>query len=481
MSRNDASQTGENRAATIQKNGPLVLAELSLHAVAVLFDPLPEAVVLADRDRRILYINAAAEALFGYSLAQLRNKKTETLYADPSDFVDQGKERYNPGADATFSAYRVSYQRSDGSMFLGQTSGGGLRDAEGVTQGYLGLIRPARSAEQSIDTLQRLHSITADSSLDHDARISGILALGARHFGLDLAILSSVRGDLYRVEHCLDPAGGVVPGTTFDLSGTYCVHALAASHPVGFHHAGQSDIRTHPCYRDFGLEAYIGSPVQVDGELYGTLNFSSLKVCEPFSRDDMVFMQLLADTVGYEIHQQAMKDQLGVLARTDELTGLSNRRAVMEALRWQVAHSMRSGLPLTVMSLDLDHFKRINDTWGHAAGDDVLRTLSRLLNAVTREVDLCGRVGGEEFILVLPDTDTTGGCVVGERLRRRLADMPIAVSETESVTVTVSAGLAGVHPGDTVESVLNRVDRALYTAKQTGRDRLCVSGEHGDD
>ena len=366
-------------------------------------------------------------------------------------------------------------------MFLGQTSGGGLRDAEGVTQGYLGLIRPARSAEQSIDTLQRLHSITADSSLDHDARIGGILALGARHFGLDLAILSSVRGHLYRVEYCLDPAGGLVPGTTFDVSGTCCVHALQASGPVGFHHAGQSEIRTHPCYRDFGLEAYIGSPVQVDGRVYGTLNFSAVTACEPFSRDDLVFMQLLADTVGYEIHQSAMKDQLGALARTDELTGLFNRRAVMESLRWQLAHSLRSGLPLTVMSLDLDHFKRINDTWGHAAGDFVLRGFSELLNTVTREVDLCGRFGGEEFILVLPDTGSKGGCVVGERLRRRLAETPMAVSESESVAVTVSAGLASLLPGDTVESILNRVDRALYRAKQDGRDRLCVSEEHGDD
>jgi diguanylate cyclase (GGDEF)-like protein len=253
------------------------------------------------------------------------------------------------------------------------------------------------------------------------------------------------------------------------------VHALEAGGPVGFHHAGESEIRTHPCYRDFGLEAYIGSPIQVNGKLYGTVNFSSVRACEPFSRDDLVFMQLLADTVGYEIHQNAMRDQLSLLARTDELTGLANRRATMESLRWQMAYSLRSGVPLAVLSLDLDYFKSINDTWGHAGGDQVLLGFARLLRAVTREVDLCGRLGGEEFIVVLPDTDAGGGTVVGDRLRRRLAETPMSVLGSESVTVTVSAGLTALQPGDTLESMLNRVDRALYQAKQSGRDRLCVS------
>jgi len=466
------SATGEPGADTTQRDE---LAVLSLHSLARLFETLPEAVVVADRDRRVIYINAAAEALFGHTLQALQGRKTETLYADRADFLNLGKERYNPNANPVFSAYRVLYQCSDGSTFLGQTSAGGLANAQGETQGYLALVRPVRSAEQSVDTLQRLHAITADPERDHDARMGALLELGARHFGLDLAILSSIQGEVYRVEHCHDPGGGLSPGATFDLSGTYCVHALEASRPVGFHHAGRSEIRTHPCYRDFGLEAYIGSPVHVDGQIFGTLNFSSKSACEPFTRDDLVFMQLLADTVGYEIQQNAMQDRLRVLARTDELTGLSNRRAVMESLRWQMAHSLRSGLPLTVMSLDLDHFKAINDTWGHAAGDHVLRGFSELLGRVTREVDLCGRLGGEEFIVVLPDTDTRGGGVVGDRLRRCLAETPMPVSESESIDVTVSAGLTSLQAEDTLESILQRVDHALYQAKQSGRDRLCVA------
>ncbi len=475
MSHTDPYSGGQGHNAATA--GPEGLTALTPFSLASLFDTLPEAVVVADRERRVVYVNAAAETLFGYPLADLRGRKTELFYADKADFLNMGKQRYNTTAGPGFAAFRVLYQCSDGSQFLGQTSAGSLSSAQGETLGYLALIRPARSAEQSVDTLQRLHAITADTRRDHSARMAAILALGARHFGLDLAILSSIQGEVYRVEHCHDPAGGLAPGTTFELAGTYCVHALSADGPVGFHHAGQSEIRTHPCYRDFGLEAYVGCPIQVDGALYGTLNFSSARACEPFSRDDLVFMQLLADTVGYEIHQNAMQNQLAMLARTDELTGLANRRAVMESLRWQMAYSLRAGVPLTVLSLDLDHFKAINDTWGHGAGDRVLSGFSELLSSVTREVDLCGRLGGEEFIVVLPDTDASGGCVVGDRLRRRLAETPMPVSESESINVTVSAGLTSLRPGVTLELILQRVDHALYQAKQNGRDRLCIAQE----
>jgi diguanylate cyclase (GGDEF)-like protein/PAS domain S-box-containing protein len=475
MSKIDPDASGQpNPAQAVNREGE---AALSLFSLPDLFDTLPEAVVVADRTRRVVYLNAAAEALFGYSLRDLRGRTTDVFYADHADFLTLGKEHYNGKTNPSFSPYRVSYRCSDGSRFLGQTSARGLTNAQGEIQGYLAMVRPARSAEQSVDTLQRLHSITADAELDHDAKLVATLELGVRHFGLDLAILSSIKGEEYRVEHCRDPAGALSPGATFDLGSTYCVHALNAGGPVGFHHAGESEIRTHPCYRDFGLEAYVGCPILVNGTLRGTLNFSSAQACSPFSRDDLVFMQLLADTVGYEIHQNAMRNQLSLLARTDELTGLANRRAVMESLRWQMSHSLRSDLPLTVMSLDLDHFKAINDTWGHGAGDHVLRGFSELLGSVTREVDLCGRLGGEEFIVVLPDTDTSGGCVVGDRLRRRLAETPMPVSESESINVTVSAGLTSLQPGDTLESILQRVDHALYQAKQSGRDRLCIARE----
>lgn len=455
------------------KESSATLAHVSPTLLADFFDHLPEAVVVADAERRIRYANPAAEALFGYRGDEWIGRQTSMLYATPDDFAEQGQKRYNRFSRIGMQAYRIRYRCADGTVFLAHTSGGAMRDERDQLRGFIGLVRPAEAAEKTVDTLQRLHAITASTALDEAARIDEILTLGARHFGLDLAVQSRIRGEDFRVEHCLDPTHGINPGDSFPLSGTYCVHTLKAHEPIGFHHAGESEIRVHPCYREFGLEAYIGCPIQVDGEVHGTLNFSSLNPCRPFSRDDLIFMQLLADSVGHEIHQQMMRKQLSAQARIDELTGLSNRRAVMETLEWQVAHSQRSGLPLTVLLLDLDYFKRINDTWGHGAGDAVLRAFARLLMDVGREVDLCGRLGGEEFILMLPDTTAEGGRALGQRLREQLAGTTMAVAADQRITASLSGGLAALTDSDTVESLLKRADQALYAAKQSGRDRIC--------
>ncbi|WP_194865554.1 bifunctional diguanylate cyclase/phosphodiesterase [Alloalcanivorax profundimaris] len=453
------------------------LTSVSPSLLEDIFNQLPEAVVVADKDRYVVYVNPATQRLFGYDQSDLAGQRTAIFYADPHDFDDQGERRYNPSAESGMDNYRMSYRCADGTVFLAHTCGGVIRDPSGETCGYIALVRPARPAEKSIDTLQRLHAISANPNMDSDARIDAILALGARHFGLPVAIQSRIDGEVYVVEHCVSPDDGLSPGAGFELPGTYCVHTLKANRPIGFHHTAHSEIHNHPCYLNFGLESYIGSPIQVEGRVYGTLNFSSPDPCRPFSQDDLIFMQLLADTVGHEIHERQMRDRLSALARTDELTGLANRRAITEVLEWQVAHSRRSGLPLCVLSLDLDYFKRINDTWGHAAGDKVLRAFAAILLGSRREVDRCGRFGGEEFIVVLPDTGLSGGRAVARRLRDTMAVTPLSVSDGESVTVTLSAGLAELGPDDTLESLLHRVDAALYEAKNGGRDRLCVAGE----
>lgn len=474
MSARKSRNASETIAEHDDMTNRLVLDSLSPSLLADIFNHLPDAVIVADVERQIVYLNPACEALFGYSTEELLGRKTLILYASEEDFSTQGAKRFNTATESAMEDYRVLYCRADGSPFLGVTTGGAMRDTAGEVCGFIGIIRAARSEERALDALQRLHAITADTALDYDGRLKAILSLGVEYFGLGLAIQSRVSDGEYLVEHCLDSSGELKPGTTFDVSGTYCSYTLRSGRPVGFHYAGRSEIRTHPCYRDFGLEAYIGSPVLVDGEVYGTLNFSSLNPCEPFTRDDLLFSQLLADTVGHNIAQERARKRLVALATTDELTGLSNRRLIIEFLTSWVAQSQRSKLPLTVVALDLDYFKRINDSWGHGSGDAVLVAFARIATRLVREVDLCGRMGGEEFIVVLPDTDAVGGRIVAERLRANLAAEPIQVSPENSINVTLSAGVATLQPGETLENVLARADAALYAAKDAGRDRVFV-------
>lgn len=164
--------------------------------------------------------------------------------------------------------------------------------------------------------------------------------------------------------------------------------------------------------------------------------------------------------------------RLQVMAMTDELTGVANRRRVELYLADQLASGRQYGHDSSVISLDIDHFKSVNDTWGHPAGDVVLQRVARICeDNLLRPGDLAGRVGGEEFLLVLPGTDLGAARMVAERLRAAVeaTDMSDAIGRR---SVTISLGVARAVPGDTVESVESRVDAALYRAKQAGRNRV---------
>jgi diguanylate cyclase (GGDEF)-like protein len=164
------------------------------------------------------------------------------------------------------------------------------------------------------------------------------------------------------------------------------------------------------------------------------------------------------------------------LSLTDPLTGLWNYRYLRESLRREVERAHRFGRMLTVLVLDLDHFKNVNDTYGHAAGDTVLSEFARRIKIGLREVDVAFRQGGEEFVVLLPETDAYGGAIVAERLGAAVRERPVLIDPRRSdvsdqVPISVSIGIA-VFPehGTTAQQVLDAADDALYAAKRAGRD-----------
>ena len=164
-------------------------------------------------------------------------------------------------------------------------------------------------------------------------------------------------------------------------------------------------------------------------------------------------------------------------SRHDGLTGLLNRRAIEELIEVQIRRSMRNGEPFSVLMLDLDHFKSINDRFGHAVGDQAIRHVAAVLLAGVRDVDDIARIGGEEFLAVMPGAALDTVTPVAERLREQLAAQPLHVDGT-SVAVTVSIGVAQwSHPTDDVSRLLVRADAALYQAKQRGRNRVVAAGD----
>lgn len=162
------------------------------------------------------------------------------------------------------------------------------------------------------------------------------------------------------------------------------------------------------------------------------------------------------------------------LALTDELTGLYNRRYVFAHLNELLARAPESGSETAVMLFDIDHFKAVNDRWGHPAGDEVLRELAARTTRQVRNVDLVGRLGGEEFIVVMPETSLSGAVVVADRVRAAVAGELFSLKENdEKLPVTISVGVAATVDGnDQLEQLLKRADDALYAAKHAGRNRV---------
>ena len=167
---------------------------------------------------------------------------------------------------------------------------------------------------------------------------------------------------------------------------------------------------------------------------------------------------------------------LSEVSSRDTLTGLYNRWYVIEKIDSELNRALRHGSPMSLLMLDIDHFKRINDTWGHPAGDEVLKSVGKMLKESCRVYDVPGRYGGEEFCIVLPETKPGNTTVVAERIRRRLEETQLPMGDG-SLAVTASIGIAGMeNHGDeemlSPAALIDRADRALYSAKTRGRNRI---------
>ena len=179
--------------------------------------------------------------------------------------------------------------------------------------------------------------------------------------------------------------------------------------------------------------------------------------------------------------QAELRDKNAMLAEisiTDLVTGLRTRRYVSEFLSVELLRAARYKTSLAVLLLDLDYFKSVNDTYGHKAGDVVLQGVGERLREALRGTDLAGRFGGEEFLVVLPQTDIAGACVLGERIRQSIAEAPFDVGSGAPIRVTVSVGASALSDSiQTAEQLIEAADVALYEAKDAGRD--CVVAARG--
>ncbi len=221
--------------------------------------------------------------------------------------------------------------------------------------------------------------------------------------------------------------------------------------------------------------AFEGIPFKVGDRVIGLLSIAGAKI-NTFSSDDLRLIKLLADNSAIAIENGMLHKKIEELAITDGLTHLYNHRYFKEALHKEIKRSERYNLIFSVIMFDIDNFKKINDTYGHPKGDEVLKGLSQIAKEIfQREIDVVARYGGEEFIIILPQTTKARASVVAEKIRSIVKEK-LWVSVSLPEVVTISLGVA-VYPtdGETEEVIIQSVDGALYKAKKGGKNRVVVA------
>ena len=222
------------------------------------------------------------------------------------------------------------------------------------------------------------------------------------------------------------------------------------------------------------IRSYLVVPICLHDRVLGLLRLDSDTPGE-FSAEDGERLRPLANAAAIAMENARLFGEVQRLATTDGLTGIYNRRHFFELAEHELSRARRYGHPVSAIMLDVDHFKQVNDTYGHAAGDQVLRAVAERCGDNIRDIDILGRYGGEEFAIILPATDLTVAQIAAERLRRCIADVPVPTDKGD-LTVTISLGVASSAQDDEdVAALLNRADAAMYAAKQAGRNRVVVA------
>ena len=457
------------------------------------FDEAPFALAIVDNRERVTLANAPFAAFLGEAnvvghslpqsfhpddLARLRLEMQSIFDGDKTAIETQmrlfradGELRY-----AQLSARAQGAGRKPSSMMVA------LHD---VTQQVIAQTDLA-GARQMVRSLYEV--VGGDRSRTLDAKMKALLQIGCSRLDLPIGVLARIcddaAGDRLETLFVESPDRRIRPAMTLMRSQLSEIEPSLEAQLLGLETLPRANTPAENSHiaRNEGV-AYLGAPVNVEGRLFGMLSFSGSSAREtPFGPDDVELLKLMTEWVGGEIEREnaraALTQQqrellqangkLESLATHDGLTEAKNRRAFNEKLAEEWSRAQRYGTPLSLVMFDVDKFKTYNDSFGHLAGDEVLKTLARTVMGLVRTTDFFARYGGEEFALILPNTDADGAYILAERLRERVEG-----AKWKESPVTASFGVSSAEIGMTNgEALIEAADKALYLSKERGRNRV---------
>jgi diguanylate cyclase (GGDEF)-like protein len=225
------------------------------------------------------------------------------------------------------------------------------------------------------------------------------------------------------------------------------------------------------------LKSHLTLPLAVEGGIVGCISLNSDQP-NAFDAQDLQFFSVIGYQMAATLKHFQRFSSVKTMAIYDTLTNLYNRRSFEERLGTETQKSFYSGTPLSLVMLDIDHFKRVNDTFGHIEGDKVLCEIASLLKNSLRKIDTVARYGGEEFVLILPGAGLEESMMIAERIRRLVEKTRVQVGQVQ-INLTVSLGISNfpIHRPRSKEELVKMADQALYDAKRGGRNKVCIFTE----
>jgi diguanylate cyclase (GGDEF)-like protein len=228
-----------------------------------------------------------------------------------------------------------------------------------------------------------------------------------------------------------------------------------------------------PYAGNYGTKNCVIVPLMCQDKVVGVLNLSDKQDPAGFTREDIALVEMLGQLLGASIGNIAMFERIQLQARSDGLTGLVNHKTFYEVLERELWRSRRYGEQISLIMIDVDNLKHINDTFGHKAGDKVILEISRRIKESIRQIDTAARYGGDEFAVILPNTSQADAMVVAERMVAVVSSSPLAWKKDE-IPLSISVGLGQYSGDDSPDDIASKSDKALYAAKQSGKNTVKI-------
>lgn len=417
----------------------------SPHSVAMLTEILDEVgayIFTKDCDGYYTYANRLVLELFNVSLSELIGRKDEDFF----DLEQSNELRKNDllvlKKGITLTEEEVNFVKGSGEKRIYLTVKKPMKDDAGKVVGVIGISTDITERKVLEETARQQHQLLETVLNNVDAHI----------------YMKDDKHRFYYVNYKVAELFGL------SAKEIYGKHDLEFMTPE---YAKAVSILDNKVFKSGHAQAGQETFPDREGNVH---HYWSVKVPIESSESEKMLIGFSSDIT--ELH--CLQEKLKYQTITDELTGLRNRRFLFETLTRELARAKRQGLDTSLLSMDVDLFKLINDRYGHPAGDKVLSQIAQIMQQNIRAEDTLARVGGEEFALLLPNTDLNQARVFAERIRKAISDHPITVDQRISLPCTISIGIAStVNADHNVDTLYSDADKKLYDAKQSGRNRVC--------